>query len=95
MAWAVARHLMDRAENPAFAEAALQSATAMLGRVRALEVLDLRQSPSERRHFVLQSLAMAKRQEAVDEMKLGLERRPRYEIFNDNRYEQHWYSWSH
>ncbi len=94
MAYVVACHLIDRAENPTFAEAALQSAKAMLDRIRALEVLDLRQSPPERRQFVLESLIMAKRQEAVDELKLGLEQRPRYEIFNDNRYEQHWYSWS-
>ena len=94
MAYAVARHLVDRGENPVFAERALRSATTMLDRVRALEVLDLRQSPPERRLAVLRSLAVAKRQEAADMTDLELEARPRYEIFNDNRYEQHWYSWS-
>ncbi len=94
MAYAVARHLVDRGENPAFAEAALQSVTTMLERIRALEGLDLRQSPAERRHAVLKALAAAKQQEALDADLFRLERRPRYEIFNDNRYEQHWYSWS-
>ncbi len=94
MAFAVARHLIDRAENLAFAELALQSVSTMLERIRVLEVLDLRQSPPERRCAVLNALAAAKRQEVLDMERFQLERRPRYEIFNDNRYEQHWYSWS-
>lgn len=94
MAHAVALYLVRRAENPEFAVSAVASANAMLDRIRRLETIDMRLSPDERKAIVLRALVEAKRQESLDQSTLGLEQRPRYEIFNDNRYEQHWYSWS-
>jgi glycosyltransferase involved in cell wall biosynthesis len=94
MADAMARYMVARGENAVFAAQAMQSAQAMLGRMRALDRLDYRLAPQARRAAVTTMLAEAKRQEAEDQSAFNLDARPRYEIFNDNRYEQHWYSWS-
>ena len=45
---------------------------------------------------VLRTVRTAQRRMAQAHMTLfGLEAKPSYELFNDNRYEQHWWSWSH
>jgi len=94
MAHVVAQYMVKRAENPEFAAAALEATTAMLARIQNLESFDMRMSPDARSELVLRALVAAKRQEVQDRDRFGLADAPRYEIFNDNRYEQHWYSWS-
>lgn len=94
MAHAVALYMVRRAENPEFAAAAARSTGRLLSLIRGLETIDMRLSPAERSETVLRALAAAKRQEAPDAAAFGMADAPRYEIFNDNRYEQHWYSWS-
>jgi hypothetical protein len=94
MALAVARHMIARGANPKFAADALASAEAMIQRIQGLETLDMRLPPSERRQAVAQALVDAKAQELTDQNAFDLESRPIYNIVNDNRYEQHWYTWN-
>lgn len=94
MAGAVAAYMRERGENTEFAAAAMTSTTAMLERIRGLEALDLRLSPHQREAAVLEALYQAKSQEQFDQSTFDLPTKPTYDIFNDNRYEQHWYSWS-
>jgi len=94
MAHAVAQYMVERGENAKFAAAALTTASDMLTRMRSLDAIDYRLSPDERQSKVRLALQEAKlvEEEAVEAFALA--ERPRFEIYNDNRYEQHWYSWS-
>lgn len=94
VAHSLAQYMSRRGENEAFARAAVISASAMLQRIRTLEELSFLLAPEERERTVAEALFQAKEQEAADQAAFGLMVRPHYEIFNDNRYEQHWYSWS-
>jgi glycosyltransferase involved in cell wall biosynthesis len=94
MAHALARYMVQRGENPEFASAALRSSSLLIQLIRSIEVFDFRLSPSERSEIVLMALVSAKRQEFIDAESFKMSDAPRYEIFNDNRFEQHWYSWS-
>jgi len=94
MAYAVALYMVKRGENPKFAAAALQSTTLLMQLIRSIEFFDFRLSPAERSEIVLRALVSAKRQERIDAECFKMNDAPRYEIFNDNRFEQHWYSWS-
>jgi hypothetical protein len=59
-----------------------------------LDQIDLRLSPRLGRFQTTRVLMSAARREAVDQTTFDLPTRPNYELFNDNRYEQHWWSWS-
>jgi glycosyltransferase involved in cell wall biosynthesis len=94
MAEAVAHYMVERNENPEFARKAVLSTVKMNQHIRAITDVDMRFSPAERKLAVLEILVAAKKQEVDDQQTFGLENRPRYEIVNDNRFEQHWHSWS-
>ncbi|GBF56660.1 PGL/p-HBAD biosynthesis glycosyltransferase [Candidatus Phycosocius bacilliformis] len=94
MAEVVAQYMVERNENPEFAREAVSSTVRMNQFIRSITDIDMRLSPAERRLAVLEILAAAKKQEVSDQSKFGLGNRPRYEIVNDNRFEQHWHSWS-
>lgn len=94
VAHSLAVYMTRRGDNPEFAAKALASSEAMLKRIHMLEELSFLLSPDERQYAVAEAMVEAKEQELTDLANFGLSSRPRYEIFNDNRYEQHWYSWS-
>jgi hypothetical protein len=94
MAHAVAQYMAVRGENAEFAAAALAITGEMLVRMRSLDAIDYRLSPDQRRLKVRGALEDAKREEENAVIAFKLEECPRFEIYNDNRYEQHWYSWS-
>jgi glycosyltransferase involved in cell wall biosynthesis len=94
MAHAVAQYMAVRGENAEFAAAALAITGDMLVRMRSLDAIDYRLSPDQRRLKVRGALEDAKREEENAVIAFKLEECPRFEIYNDNRYEQHWYSWS-
>lgn len=94
MAQAAAQYMSVRGENAEFAAAALAFTVGMLSRMRGLDAIDYRLSPDERRLKVRKALEEAKCEEQHAHVTFQLAERPRFEIYNDNRYEQHWYSWS-
>jgi hypothetical protein len=59
-----------------------------------LDQIDLRRSPRVHQFQAMRALMSAARQEAVDQTRFDLPMRPTYRFVNDNRYEQHWWSWS-
>jgi len=98
LAWALAEHLSRRADGGEKAQAALDECEAALGLIRRIETMPYRlQRPNrglEGRYWVYQRLCEARTLAAVQRNRLELPDTPRFDIFNDNRYEQHCYSWS-
>jgi glycosyltransferase involved in cell wall biosynthesis len=98
IAAAVAEHLAGRPDAAAWAATALTEARAVLSLVRSIDLVpeDLPRGP----RGVLTALWVhrqltAMRRLAVNHRSLfAMSQTPHYEVFNDNRYEQHWYSWS-
>jgi glycosyltransferase involved in cell wall biosynthesis len=91
---AIADYLGKRNENPRAAEKALEATSKLLASMRAMDTLDFRLSPSARQRRLISALWAARQQSTVDQATFALPTRPNYELFNDNRYEQHWWSWS-
>jgi glycosyltransferase involved in cell wall biosynthesis len=94
MAEAVSHYMVERGENPDFANRALESCIKMNKIIRSIETIDMLLSPDDRKLEVLRALEAAKVQELEAQSHFSLTQRPRFEIVNDNRFEQHWYSWS-
>ena len=94
MAVNVARYLVERGESGAFADNALKSSEKLLGYLRDLDFVDFRMKNYKRSLHFYRYLVEAHKQEPKDILRLGLPQRPDYSLFNDNRYEQHWWSWS-
>lgn len=96
LAEALATHLVKRGYAPAFAQGALAAAREALADIRSVELL-----PDEilgRAGMTLHSSRAVHRLRrqlpARHQVTLTLKDPPWYEVFNDNRYEQHWWSWS-
>ena len=96
LADSLARHIAVRPDAPDFAPAALRVTGEALARLRMVDLLPsaggntisaMHQTWSALREF---RVARALRHAAL----LGFTDMPLHEIFNDNRYEQHWWSWS-
>jgi glycosyltransferase involved in cell wall biosynthesis len=98
IAAAVAEHLARRPDSPAWAATASLEANAMLSLVRSIDLLPEEMPRGPR--GVLSALWVhrqltAMRRLAVSHRSLfAMPQTPQYEVFNDNRYEQHWYTWS-
>lgn len=96
LAEALARHISARTDAPAFAPEALRATTEALARLRGVELLP--RSTTGRvgavRHTWTAMVEFRTSRAAHHASVLGLPGRPVHEIFNDNRYEQHWWSWS-
>jgi hypothetical protein len=91
---AIAGYLARRNENLTAARQALRTTDKLLGALRALDTLDFKLSPGSRQRRLLSTLWAVRQQSKSDQATFGLSTPPAYELFNDNRYEQHWWSWS-
>lgn len=98
LAHAIATHLAGRPDAPDHTGAALQEMGRALDLLRRVEEMpDALQAPGrgvEGRYWVYQRLREARALARTQRERLSLADTPRFDIFNDNRYEQHWYSWS-
>ncbi|MBX9701663.1 MAG: glycosyltransferase, partial [Acetobacteraceae bacterium] len=98
LAGALGRYVMSRPDAPPEADAVARAAAEGEAALRALDALQFDTAPDRlgiartrlgwrQLHDVL---ALAPAHQAA----LGLASPPPYAVFNDNRYEQHWWSWS-
>ncbi|WP_420407929.1 glycosyltransferase [Hoeflea sp.] len=94
MADSVARYLVERGESGEFAIKARAASQRLLGLVQASDTLDFQRRPIVRQYLIGRNLMAARRLEVPHQIDFGLPERPTYRLFNDNRYEQHWWSWS-
>lgn len=94
LASAAAAYLCRRGENPAFAEAARHASSRLIETVTSTDTLDLQLRRRVRQLDMLRKLLAAKQWQGEDHAALGLAQQPHYNLFNDNRFEQHWWSWS-
>lgn len=96
LAEALARHIAARPDAPAFAAAALQATGEALARLRELELLP--EAAAGRLAVASHAWSVVwefhKGRAARHAALLDLPGTPFHEVFNDNRYEQHWWSWS-
>lgn len=98
LAAALSDHLMRREDRPDWAAAAWQETRRALALIRGFEEVpdDVRRPGSgiPRRIWGVGQLRAAQAQARRQRERLGLESDPPFQVFNDNRYEQHWWSWS-
>ncbi|TCR70031.1 glycosyltransferase [Bosea sp. BK604] len=94
LAAATAAYLNRRGESGAFAEAALRSSGRLLGAAKQTDELNLQLGPRKRQLQLMRMLLKLQDWERADQVEFGLPQRPHYNLFNDNRHEQHWWSWS-
>ncbi|MDE1174630.1 MAG: glycosyltransferase [Parvibaculaceae bacterium] len=89
----LAVHLGGRSDRPAWAASSEKEINALLQAYRGFEL-----SPAVNRRLggliSLQKWRAIKKTERHHQALFGLEENPAYDILNDNRYEQHWWSWS-
>ncbi len=94
----LAEFLATRPDAPAWARRIRPQTAAALGFLRNIELVRKTVPLGPRGIFrslwLHQKLRSARRLAAAHRAAFGLPATPHYEIFNDNRYEQHWYSWS-
>ncbi|MCA3314717.1 MAG: glycosyltransferase [Roseomonas sp.] len=98
LAEALADHLKRRNDGPSRAAEALSEVQQALGVIRSLEEMPSELFRVEKsmssRLWVFHQLRAARALALQQRDRLALPEVPRFDIFNDNRYEQHWYSWS-
>jgi hypothetical protein len=98
MALSLSDHLLRRPDRPDFAAAAFQETRRAVRLIEELESLpsDLLQPNAglAPRLYGLAQLREAQGLARRQKERLGLAETPRFDVFNDNRYEQHWWSWS-
>lgn len=94
LALSVATYLEAHAENPQFARSARQAATALVSKIASIERIDFNLSIRHHQFAAFQLLKTLRQRELQDKQLFQLANRPHYRIFNDNRHEQHWWSWS-
>ncbi len=94
----LAQLLATRPDAPAWARRVRPQTAAALALLRQVELLPKTVPAGPRGVFrslwLHRKLRSARRLAAAHRAAFGLSATPHYEIFNDNRYEQHWYSWS-
>lgn len=94
LASSTAAYLCRRGENPAFANAARHASGRLVNTAVGADMLGLDLRPLARQLSLLQKLRDFTKWKVEDHKALGLVQQPHYNLFNDNRYEQHWWSWS-
>ncbi|NKC33375.1 glycosyltransferase [Falsiroseomonas selenitidurans] len=98
LAASLADHLLRREDRPPEAAAAWQEMRRALALIRGFEDVpeDLRRpGPAiARRVWGIDQLRAARALARRQQERLGLPAPPPFQVFNDNRYEQHWWSWS-
>lgn len=100
LADALARSLADRPDvSAAWAQQAAQATGAALASLQRLDQLPRTLASGPRgvllaRHVFAQVRTAHRQMAEQHRVLFDLPGRPHYEVFNDNRYEQHWWSWS-
>lgn len=94
MAAAVAAYVANRGEDLDLAKKMSLSVDRLLGVMNSMETLEFRLSPKRRKQIMIAALEDLRAYEGPDQAAFSLSHPPRYELFNDNRFEQHWWSWS-
>lgn len=98
LAASLADHLRRRNDAPRLAADAVEQTRLALDLLRRVEEmpsdLSLREKALSARIWMFRQLQVARELAQQQHVKLDLPRLPNFDIFNDNRYEQHWYSWS-
>jgi len=98
LAGSLADHLARRPDGPRWATQAQRETADMLSLMRDIDRLPASASAGrgglKLAFGVYQRLRSVRRVAARHKQLFALPQTPHYEIFNDNRYEQHWYSWS-
>jgi glycosyltransferase involved in cell wall biosynthesis len=98
LASALAEHLVGRPDAPAWAAVGLRESRAVLSLVRDIDLVpdDVPHGPrgALAALWVHRQLTAMRRRAARHRSLFAMTQAPQYEVFNDNRYEQHWYSWS-
>src|ERR1700722_5009308 len=98
LAATVAEHLVGRPDAPAWASAAASESRAILSLVRGIDLVpnDMPRGPRGllAALWVHRQLTAMRRLAVKHRSLFAMTQVPHYEVFNDNRYEQHWYSWS-
>jgi hypothetical protein len=98
MADALAGYLLARPDAPAWVPEARAEIAHTLRLVRSLELLplDLKSRPRglPEMYWVYRRVQEVRKRGARHQRLFDLPSVPNYEVFNDNRHEQHWWSWS-
>jgi glycosyltransferase involved in cell wall biosynthesis len=98
LAESLADHLHRRRDATLQTADAVQQTQLALKLIRGMEEMPYDLSRREKalaaRVWVFRQLRAARELAEQQHLKLALPRQPNFDIFNDNRYEQHWYSWS-
>jgi glycosyltransferase involved in cell wall biosynthesis len=98
LADALAEYLSVRPDAPPWARQARSLTATALALLREVELqpdaTPLGPSGILRSLWLYRKLRAAQRMAVAHRSAFGLPTTPHYEIFNDNRFEQHWYSWS-
>jgi glycosyltransferase involved in cell wall biosynthesis len=96
LAASLARHIEKRPDAPGSAADMLRASIDALARMRQVELLPStaggRMSAARHTWSVVRDFRQNKA--ASHAALFGLPEKPFHEVFNDNRYEQHWWSWS-
>ena len=93
IAFTLASYLARRGDGGAPITKAVESTSRLLNYAHIIDTLNVHDA-DRARQLLTQILLKMRLQEETDLTILGLPFRPRYHLFNDNRYEQHWWSWS-
>ncbi|HTV46276.1 MAG TPA: glycosyltransferase [Stellaceae bacterium] len=98
LADALAEYLATRPDAPDWAQQAQRQTAAALSLLRDIELVPAGAAFGPggvlRSLWLYRKLRVAQRMAVAHRSFFNLPAVPHYEIFNDNRYEQHWYSWS-
>jgi glycosyltransferase involved in cell wall biosynthesis len=98
LASSLADHLAGRSDGPAWAAQAQQAMADAISLLRGIDLVPdtIGSGPggANKVFWVYRQLRVVQRMGRRHKRLFALPRTPHYEIFNDNRYEQHWYSWS-
>jgi glycosyltransferase involved in cell wall biosynthesis len=94
LAAALADYMMMRGDNPGFAAAAKAATTRLLKAVLRVESQDLHSPVQLREAGLSRTFEELECEQEQIEVTFGSGINPRLRLFNDNRYEQHWWSWS-
>lgn len=94
MASAIAEYLIRRGEDPTFAAAAMAVARRWSHVIGRIEEISMHFSARHRQVQMFSLLRKMRAAELEGQATFGLSERPCYMVFSDNRFEQHWWSWS-
>ena len=98
LAAALVGYLSTRSDAPSWLPAARQAVTEQLALLRRIDLMPPKVMAGPRGALMSQwtyrQVRAAKGAAAAHQRIFDLPDLPHYEVFNDNRYEQHWWSWS-